>query len=105
MRDGRPSHDEEPPACSRGPGIARSLLAPTAAATLHCQFGGINTYCLNRSVSACPTYLPISLSNCVQVFHGRYSMNSADMREPTPGISMNSSRVPVLRLIGTKALR
>jgi len=55
------------------------------------QFGGMNTYCLNRSVSGCPTYFPISLSNCVQFFQGRYSMNSADMREPTPGISMNSS--------------
>src|SRR2546430_91762 len=50
------------------------------------QLGGMNTYCFSRSVSCWPTYLPISLSNCVQFFQGRYSANSADMREPTPGI-------------------
>src|SRR5262249_13014862 len=83
---------------SPGQGFRSRLL-------IGCQPGGMDTYCLNRSVSACPTYLPISLSNCVQFFHDRYSMNSADIREPTPGISMNSSRVPVLRLTGTKALR
>jgi hypothetical protein len=30
--------------------------------------------------------------------------NSAAIREPTPGISMNSSRVPVFKLIGTNRL-
>src|SRR5215469_4730917 len=93
--DGGPRPRQGTAACSSG---YLSYLSFT-------QLVGRRKYCFKRSVSCCPTYLPISLSNCAQVFHGRYSSNSPDMRGPTPGISRNSGLVPVFRLIGTKALR
>ena len=43
----------------------------------------------SRAVSFGPTYLPISLSNCAFVFHGRYSLNSRSMLPARFGIVLN----------------
>jgi hypothetical protein len=62
----------------------------------------ITTYRFSLSVSCCPTYFPISLSNCAQDFHGRYSLNSRTMRGPAPGMLRMSSSVAVLSFSGMK---
>ena len=68
------------------------------------SFRGMKTYCFSRSTSVFATYLPISLSNCAQLFQGRYSSNSCAMRRPAPGMSWISCADPVFRFTWTNPL-
>src|SRR5687767_15206 len=80
--------------CMRRPAPGMLMMSSSVAVL---RFTGMKTYFFKRSVSGWPTYLLISLSNCAQFFHGRYSGNSRAIRLPARGMSRISSRVPVFR--------
>src|SRR5437773_2605841 len=61
-------------------------------------------YCSSRATSALSTYLPISRRNCSMEVYGRYSLNSRNIRGPTPGMARICASVAVLILIGTMAV-